>query len=245
MGEIELPWLYPENAEIEYLQALNDAIELWFSDFKTQLEQAPQKSNGPAYEAVFVLALLAWRDISSQINIQLPKIAGIVSRTVDEAFSRQLETVGTSAAPVAKLAPTTPSVGSVQGEVEKFARANSLLVKDIGEKAARDLERIIEDAVSKNKTAEDIADLVADTLEVTKSRAALIARDQIGTLQSQINRVKMQNAGIEKYKWVAVMDKRTRPEHEQLHGTIRTWDQSPRPGEPINCRCVPVPHFES
>ena len=41
----------------------------------------------------------------------------------------------------------------------------------------------------------------------------------------------------EKYVWVTLGDDKVRPEHEILDGEIRTWYDSPRPGEEYGCRC--------
>lgn len=45
----------------------------------------------------------------------------------------------------------------------------------------------------------------------------------------------------EKYVWVTVGDDKVRPEHEVLDGEIRTWYDTPHPGEEYGCRC----HAES
>ena len=45
----------------------------------------------------------------------------------------------------------------------------------------------------------------------------------------------------EKYVWVTVGDDKVRPEHEALDGEIRTWYDTPHPGEEYGCRC----HAES
>ena len=41
----------------------------------------------------------------------------------------------------------------------------------------------------------------------------------------------------EKYVWVTVGDDKVRPEHEILDGEIRTWYDTPHPGEEHGCRC--------
>jgi len=41
----------------------------------------------------------------------------------------------------------------------------------------------------------------------------------------------------EKYVWVTVGDDKVRPEHEVLDGKIRTWYDTPHPGEEYGCRC--------
>ena len=45
----------------------------------------------------------------------------------------------------------------------------------------------------------------------------------------------------EKYVWATVGDDKVRPEHEALDGEVRTWYDTPRPGEEYGCRC----HAES
>jgi SPP1 gp7 family putative phage head morphogenesis protein len=45
----------------------------------------------------------------------------------------------------------------------------------------------------------------------------------------------------EQYVWVTVGDDKVRPEHEVLDGEIRTWYDTPHPGEEYGCRC----HAES
>lgn len=45
----------------------------------------------------------------------------------------------------------------------------------------------------------------------------------------------------EKYIWVTVGDDKVRPEHKILDGEVRTWYDSPHPGEEYGCRC----HAES
>lgn len=45
----------------------------------------------------------------------------------------------------------------------------------------------------------------------------------------------------EKYVWVTDGDDKVRPEHEALDGEVRTWYDTPHPGEEYGCRC----HAES
>jgi SPP1 gp7 family putative phage head morphogenesis protein len=41
----------------------------------------------------------------------------------------------------------------------------------------------------------------------------------------------------EKYMWITEGDDRVRPEHEALDGEVRSWYDSPHPGEDFGCRC--------
>jgi SPP1 gp7 family putative phage head morphogenesis protein len=54
---------------------------------------------------------------------------------------------------------------------------------------------------------------------------------------TKLTRKVAQELGLNTYRWRTQRDNRVRPTHRALEGTIRTWDQSPLPGEEQNCRC--------
>ena len=73
-----------------------------------------------------------------------------------------------------------------------------------------------------------------------ENHAALIARDQIATLNGQLNRSRQTAAGITEFVWETMRDDRVRETHEELQGERFTWTDGwdgVFPGEPINCRC--------
>lgn len=72
------------------------------------------------------------------------------------------------------------------------------------------------------------------------NRYEIIARDQVTTLRSHLDRVRQQEAGITSYKWKDADDSRVRKEHAARDGVVFSWDTPPsdgHPGEPILCRC--------
>ena len=69
-------------------------------------------------------------------------------------------------------------------------------------------------------------------------------RQGVQHLNSDMNRERMDGAGIKTYIWRSRRDERVRPDHQRLEGTVRNWNQSPRPGEPPNCRCVPIANIK-
>ena len=97
---------------------------------------------------------------------------------------------------------------------------------------------------------------------LTKSKARQIARDQLGTLTSQMTKHEHEAAGISKYKWITRRDDRVRPCHRLLHGRIFSWNDPPEmwystksrgivftgkrchPGEDVCCRCTASPVFD-
>jgi len=81
-------------------------------------------------------------------------------------------------------------------------------------------------------------------LGITKRRATLIARDQTGKLNGQINAHRQQHIGITEYIWRDRNDSRVRPSHVDLNNDKFSWQGTPRPpngedpGQPIQCRCI-------
>jgi len=80
---------------------------------------------------------------------------------------------------------------------------------------------------------------------VSKHRGARIARDQVLSLNSKINRYRQQEVGITQYKWITAKDSRVRDRHKELHGKIFDWNQpvgkAGYPGFEIQCRCIAQP----
>jgi len=76
----------------------------------------------------------------------------------------------------------------------------------------------------------------------TDKHATLVAQDQIGKLNAQLNQARQEEAGITRFTWITMGDDRVRPEHEALHGKVFAWeDGAPGeglPGEAVRCRCV-------
>lgn len=91
--------------------------------------------------------------------------------------------------------------------------------------------------------------------------ARRIARDQIGTLSSQMTRLEHESMGVEEYIWKTRRDDRVRECHASLEGTVQRWDDPPEmwyrtlngivytgrfchPSEDFGCRCTAIPIFD-
>lgn len=93
---------------------------------------------------------------------------------------------------------------------------------------------------------------------ISQGQARLIARDQTAKLASDLNAIRQQDAGIQRYRWRNVQDQRVvgnpaglYPEGNEVHGDhwVREseeyrWDSPPEdghPGQAILCRCAAEP----
>jgi SPP1 gp7 family putative phage head morphogenesis protein len=86
---------------------------------------------------------------------------------------------------------------------------------------------------------------------VAANRAALIASDQIGKLNGELNQLRQTNLGVRRYRWSTSLDERVRKDHRELEGSIQEWAKPPvvnrrtgergHPGQAVRCRCSAIP----
>lgn len=135
----------------------------------------------------------------------------------------------------------------LESELRVFVKNNVNLIRNIPTEYFNKVENIVLREVPKGTLAKDIAEKIKSTYDMPQNKAKLIARDQTAKLNGSLNQLRQKEAGVEKFEWSAVMDNRTRPEHEHLNGKIFYWNDPPAegyPSEPINCRCVAIPIIE-
>ncbi len=139
-------------------------------------------------------------------------------------------------------------------QLDLFAADNVRLVRKLSTEAAEELRGIIVRAV---RTAADLPSVQAQIeqrLGVTESRAALLARDQVGSLNAELTQLRHTQAGVTEYVWQTAGDERVRPGHRALDGTTQKYSAPPivdprtgkraHAGEDIACRCTGTPKLE-
>ena len=101
-----------------------------------------------------------------------------------------------------------------------------------------DVARTVREASRKNLDPAEAADLLQERLNVNRSRAVLIAQDQLLTAQARAEQALLKAAGAKAFQWAAMMDSRTRKAHAELNGKVFAWRAAPElPGAAIRCRC--------
>lgn len=131
------------------------------------------------------------------------------------------------------------------GAVSEFTVENVALIKSISAEFLSDLEKNLARVLADGGREEELAALIAERYSVAESRAKLIARDQVGKFNGDLNRARQTDLGIRSFIWRTENDERVRPEHAALNGEEFTWSEgAPEegfPGEPVACRCYPDP----
>jgi len=138
---------------------------------------------------------------------------------------------------------------------------NTSLIR-LEERARQEVARIVDAPIREGTRVEEIRDRIQARMNVVRSRAELIARDQTLKLYGQIQEERQTQAGIEEYVWSTSQDERVRGNpggiypkshgnHWKLEGRTFRWDDPPvvdeetgrreHPGGDFQCRCAAIP----
>lgn len=130
-------------------------------------------------------------------------------------------------------------------EMGAFVVQNVNLITSIETEYLSQVQNLIATSVRSGMRSEDIASELEDRYDVSRSRAELIARDQVGKFQGQLTELRQTDLGIEAYIWRDSGDARVRETHHANNGKRFTWDDPPaetgHPGEDYQCRCGAEP----
>ena len=157
--------------------------------------------------------------------------------------------------------------------LESFVKENVSLIKSIGQNNLTQVKGVILRGIKGGYRHEEIMKNIFARFDVSKSRAKVIARDQVSKFNSDLSKMRQVHAGVETYEWDTAQDERVRgrpdgiypkarPSHWIMQGLVCRWDDPevylrngvwvPRtalmpkeaPGIPILCRCVALPRLE-
>lgn len=120
---------------------------------------------------------------------------------------------------------------------------NTAMIRGFSDDVLQRIQRVVyENSVAGNSVAV-LQKRLAEEFGLSEKRARLIARDQTGKLNADLNRLRQEQAGISSYRWDTSHDERVRPLHNSIDGIIYKWgeptgaEKGLPPGQPINCRC--------
>jgi len=150
------------------------------------------------------------------------------------------------------------------GTKQSWAEENYKLIKKLSEDYIAQVNRQTELAVTNGWSVKQLMNEIRSSNEkITKNRARLIARDQIGKLNGKTTQARMEAVGLDLYEWSTSQDERVRDSHECLEGKIcrwddptvysddggKTWKDRPgswcqlHPGYDIQCRCTALSYW--
>lgn len=154
--------------------------------------------------------------------------------------------------------PSTFAKEGIEPIVKANIAKNATLIKSIPEEFVKNIESIIYSGVTTGATYKSIEEQIKGTNGIKsvfgklENRIKLIARNEVSSINGQINKTRMQNIGITKFEWVTAGDERVRDSHAHLDGQIFDWNNPPTnergekiiPGQDFNCRCQSIAIIE-
>ena len=128
----------------------------------------------------------------------------------------------------------------------RLIEKNVSYIKSIPKQTLGQVAEVVEKGIRQGKRVEALAADIQQRFKVSDSRAALIARDQVGTFNGELMQLRQKAVGIDGYFWRGMLDARERDEHVDREGERFAWADPPdggHPGEDYQCRCVAEPDF--
>jgi SPP1 gp7 family putative phage head morphogenesis protein len=128
----------------------------------------------------------------------------------------------------------------VRDEVQLAVERNVALVKGLSDDLKKNVEQLTFNAMIQQKPRKELGKELAKRLDVSRSRANFIARDQTTKLATDLDQMRQEQAGIKEYKWRHSGKAHPRPEHVARDGKIFQWAKPPwdgHPGQAPNCGC--------
>lgn len=141
-------------------------------------------------------------------------------------------------------------------QIQSWVEENVGLIKSLPQETLTEMQNIVSQGFKTGKSVTSIVGDIRTTYGIKKSSARLLARDQLGKLNSQLTRQQQTDAGVSEYVWSTSKDSRVRDSHRSLDGQTFKWSDPPvvtppgkpvrrcHPGEDYQCRCVALPVFD-
>jgi len=134
-------------------------------------------------------------------------------------------------------------------KLKEIMQQNVLLIKSIPLQAAERVHGLIQENMMQSRRADEVAQMIMDTENVTKNRATLIARTEISRSSVVLTQARASYIGANSYIWHTSGDLIVRKSHREVNGKVFDWDSPPtlsdgtttHPGCIYNCRCWPEP----
>jgi SPP1 gp7 family putative phage head morphogenesis protein len=110
---------------------------------------------------------------------------------------------------------------------ENIIDENVGLIKSVPKQKLGVLKNALVSLITQDATQKDISDAIAKKFKMDKNHASVIARDQVGKLNGQLNKYRQQQLGGKRYVWRTSKDSRVRPDHARLEGRVFSWSKPP------------------
>jgi len=136
----------------------------------------------------------------------------------------------------------------INASINSFTIENVALITNMEATALNQVAGVVQKGLRQGASAPTIAKDIQKRIDVSKSRAQFIARDQVGKLNGELTALRQTNLGVTTYIWRTSQDERVRATHSAHNGKKFRWDRPPSntgaPGQDYQCRCYAEANFD-
>lgn len=270
-------WLFPKAIEQEYTIQLQRLVRRWAEDIRKRI--VPHLP-GLVAEADLELRRDAWaanaRRLVDTLGVSFDQsVEGVefeatnIGQRVNSWNDAQWQKVMRGVVGV-ELFQREPWL---EDQLGSWTTENVALIQKLTDDTRQEVHRIVQSGIRTGKRSRTLAKELLNTgklepiglIKQTRDRARLIARDQIGKLNGQLQERRQTSLGINQYIWRTVGDSAVRSSHAAMDGRTCRWDDPtvyldratntwlPRsgiggvelhPGQDFQCRCSAEPDFD-
>ena len=176
-----------------------------------------------------------------------PWARAVANRMITEVAARDKQTWREVSAQMGRALHQEIEYAPIGATMQQLLQEQVHLIKSLPLDAAQRVHELTIEGIQQGTRAKDIAAEIMRTGEVSKSRATLIARTEVGRTATALTQARAQFVGSEGYTWATVRDSDVRPSHKKMEGKFVRWDNPPtldnltgHAGTLPNCRCVPL-----
>lgn len=242
-GRIAIQHKYPHRVQRAYEAELRKLL--------ARLEQDINQMVKPAIAEEIRTDSLSdiMRSIADLVNRTLSgeAIARRIAAAVANANEQQISKAVAKAIGVNVLIPGS----GLSDKMEAWVIENTSLITSMQRDYVQRVQNVVSGGFRRGQSYRDMANDIEAATGISKRRATLIARDQIGTLNAQVTQQRDEELGIDSYIWRNAGDRRVRGnpsglypksryDHWEREGKVYKYANPPgdgNPGEPIQCRC--------
>jgi SPP1 gp7 family putative phage head morphogenesis protein len=127
----------------------------------------------------------------------------------------------------------------VRETLETIIARNVSLVRDVSEQARARIGDAVFRGLTERTPAREVASQVREAVAMSRRRSINIASDQLTKISSSLDSERMQQAGIEQWKWMHSGKLHPREEHKARNGKLYSFSKPPAdmPGQLPFCGC--------
>ncbi len=242
----------PLSIEALYLRALRRIVKGVSNKLASQLlpvlKQAEPEYVGIQDAALDDLVSRILSDITNQIGNLESHASTIALQMADktEAFNRR-KFVSTINQAIGIRIDDIVNKEIALTTLQESVKTNVELIKSIPPEYLNQVQVAVTQGLSRADDYFSIRESILEIGKSTRTRAKIIARDQVTKLNAALTEQRQQALGITEYVWDTAGDDRVRPSHKANNGKTFAWDSPPSTGHPgteVLCRCIAVPKLD-